>query len=98
MKKTTEEMKRATFRFIDDTCKDIAQARRMSEIEGIDVEEFDVHLNECCTKWAEYYRNMSPIKLALDGIKDIIAAGHGEDLMNDLIEKIGGGDDEQEIG
>lgn len=93
MKKTIEELKTTTFKNIDMYCKDIAQARRISEIEGIDVEEFDEYLNACCTKWAEYYQNMSPAKLALDAIREIITAGDGEDFMNSLINDIWGDED-----
>ena len=89
MKKTKEEMKRATFRFIDNTCKDIAQARRMSEIEGIDVEEFDKHLNERCTFWAEHYKDMDPIRLMFEGLSEIFEAGRGREFMDDLMKKIG---------
>ena len=84
-----EEMKAATFKMVDRTCKDIAQARRMAEIEGLDVEEFDAHLNECCTKWADYYKDMSELKLALEGPIEIVAAGHGEDLIESLSDKLG---------
>ena len=93
MNKSAEEKKKMTFELIDKFCKDIAQLRRMSEIEGVDAEEFDEYLNACCTKWAEYYKDMNPVKLALDAIKDIIVNGDGEDFMNSLIKKIGGDED-----
>ena len=89
MAKTIEEMKSETFRFIDNCCKDIAQARRMSEIEGIDVEEFDKHLNECCTFWAEHYKNMNPTRLLFEGLNEIFEAGKGREFMDDLMKKIG---------
>ena len=89
MAKTIEEMKRETFRFIDNSCKDIAQARRMSEIEGIDLEEFDKHLNECCTKWAKHYEDMDPTILLLEGLHEIFEAGKGREFMEDLMKKIG---------
>lgn len=89
MEYAKEDMERATLEYVDKTCKDIAQARRMYEIQGGDLEKFDEHLNESCTKWAEHYAGMSAIKLALEGIMEIAAAGHGEELMKDLMEKIG---------
>lgn len=88
-KTTVKELKANTFEFIDHSCKDIAQARRMSEIEGIDVEEFDKHLNECCTKWAKHYEDMDPIRLMFEGLNDIFAAGQGQDFMEDLMKKLG---------
>lgn len=89
MAKALEEMKSETFRFVDNSCKGIAQARRMSEIEGINVEEFDKHLNERCTFWAEHYRDMNPTRLLLEGLAEIFEAGKGRDFMEDLMKKMG---------
>lgn len=89
MAKTLDEMKAETFRVIDNYCKDIAQARRMSEIEGIDVEEFDKHLNECCKFWAKHYKDMNPTRLLLEGLNEIFEAGQGREFMDDLMKKIG---------
>lgn len=90
--KSMEEMKREHFKFVDKCCKDIAQSRRMAEIEGIDMDEFDKHLNECCAKWAEHYADMNPLTLALEGIGEIFAAGEGENFIRDLKAKMGDSD------
>ena len=89
MEKTLEESKSETFKFINNTCKGIAQVRRISEIEGIDVEEFDKHLNERCTFWAEHYKDMDPIRLMFEGLSEIFEAGRGREFMDDLMKKIG---------
>ena len=91
--KSKEELKAGAFEQIDTLCKGIAQTRRMSEIEGINVEEFDNHLNECCTKWAKHYNDMDPIELALEGIKEIVEAGMGDKLIEDILKGMGKGDD-----
>ena len=91
--KNQEKFKADTFEHIDALCKDIAQTRRMAETQGINTEEFDNHLNECCTKWAKHYSDMDPVELALEGIKEIFEAGMGDKLIEDILKGIGKGDD-----
>ena len=88
-----EELKAITFEHIDALCKDIAQSRRLLEVRGINTEEFDNHLNECCTKWAKHYKDMDPIKLIFEGAKELVEAGMGNELIDDIMKGMGKGDD-----
>lgn len=68
----------------DDTIEHLAFTRRMAECEGFDMVYLDEKINELCTKWHDKYAKMSQAQLAIHGMTDIIKAGHGDDLLEDL--------------
>lgn len=65
----------------------IAHVRRMAEIDGTDMEEFDAKLNALCAKKHEKFANMGEAELALYALKVIIDAGRGEELAKKLFGK-----------
>lgn len=62
----------------------IAHVRRMAEIDGADMEEFDTKLNALCTKKHEKFANMGEGELALYALKVIFDAGRGEELAKEI--------------
>lgn len=60
----------------------IAHVRRMAEVSGADMEEFDERLNKLCSEKHEKYANMSDVELAIYGLKMIIEAGNFEDFAD----------------
>lgn len=65
----------------------IAHVRRMAEIDGADMEEFDRKLNALCAKKHEMFAEMGSTALALYGLKVIFDAGEGEELFKDILGK-----------
>lgn len=65
----------------------IAHIRRMAEIDGVDMEEFDTKLNALCAKKHEKFANMGEGELALYALKVIFDAGRGEELAKELFGK-----------
>lgn len=66
----------------------IAFTRRMGELSGLDIEEFDKRLDELCTKYHNLYGNMNHAQIALVGLKEIIEAGKGEELLEHLMKSM----------
>ena len=62
----------------------IAHVRRMAEIDGTDMEEFDAKLNALCAKKHEKFANMGEGELALYALKVIFDAGRGEELAKEI--------------
>lgn len=62
----------------------IAHIRRMAELDGADMEEFDERLNELCAKKHEMFAKMGDVEIALYGLKMIFDAGAGEKLAEAL--------------
>lgn len=65
----------------------IAHVRRMAEVDGEDMEKFDARLNELCTEKHEMFEKMDEGGLALYGLKIILNAGEGEELLKDMFGK-----------
>ena len=63
----------------------IAFTRRMGELNGFDMEEFDKRIDELCTKYHNLYGDMNEMQIALHGITEVIRAGKGEELFEDLM-------------
>ena len=68
----------------DETIEHLAFTRRMAECEGHDMVYLDEKINELCTKWHNKYAEMSQTQLAIHGMTEIIKAGYGDDLLEDL--------------
>lgn len=64
----------------------ISHVRRMAELDGNDMEEFDAKLNDLCTKYHEKFASMDEIGCMLHGLKVLIEAGKGKDVMRALME------------
>jgi hypothetical protein len=62
----------------------IAHVRRMAEISGVDMEEFDAKLNELCTEKHKMFAKMDEAEVAIYGLKVILEAGKGKELFEDL--------------
>lgn len=69
---------------VDTAVDHIAFVRRITEISGEDVEQFDKELDALCTKYHEKYAEMDEFGLAIKGLMDIVKMGKGEDLLDDL--------------
>lgn len=63
----------------------IAFTRRMGELSDLDMEEFDKRIDELCTKYHNLYGDMNEMQIALHGITEVIRAGKGEELFEDLM-------------
>jgi len=66
----------------------IAHVRRMAELNGTDMEEFDAKLNALCAKKHEMFAKMDELEVAMYGLKVVLEAGKGKELF----EKIFGGE------
>lgn len=65
----------------------IAHVRRMAEISGANMEEFDERLNKLCSEKHEKYANMGEVELAIYGLKMIIEAGNFQDFADFVAEE-----------
>lgn len=63
----------------------IAHVRRMAEIDGVDMEEFDAKLNDLCAKKHEMFAKMGEMEVAIYGLKVILEAGKGKELFEDIM-------------
>jgi hypothetical protein len=57
---------------VDRACKDIATARKATEITEGDVENFDKELNEMCNKWHEKFKDMDEAEFLIYMIDDLV--------------------------
>lgn len=62
----------------------IAYIRRMAEVEGHDMEEFDAEMNKVCKRYHEKYAKMDKLRLMLKGMADILRSEHAEEFIADL--------------
>lgn len=74
---------------VENAVEHIAFVRRMAEISGTNMEEFDKRLDELCSKYHAMYADMNEMQLALHGIADIIKSGRGEEFMKELFASVG---------
>lgn len=65
----------------------IAHVRRMAEVSGEDMEKFDEMLNDLCNEKHEMFAKMGDTALTLYGLKIILNAGRGEELLEDILGK-----------
>lgn len=70
--KIDSEAKTAQQKAVDNSVKMIALARKVCEMAGEDVEEFDRELNELCNKWHDKFSKMSTVDLANFMVTDLI--------------------------
>ena len=70
--KIDSEVKTAQQKAVDNSVKMIALARKVCEMAGEDVEEFDKELNEMCNKWHDKFSKMSTVDLANFMVTDLI--------------------------
>lgn len=70
---------------IEHSIDHIAFARRMGELNDLDMEEFDKRIDGLCTKYHNMYAEMDETQLVLHGFADIIRAGKGEELFENLM-------------
>ena len=70
--KVDSEVKTAQQKAVDNSVKMIALARKVCEMAGEDVEEFDKELNEMCNKWHDKFSKMSTVDLANFMVTDLI--------------------------
>lgn len=64
----------------------IAHVRRIAEVDGLDMEEFDKRLNALCDKYHEKFAKMDELGLALHGFSVIVKAGLGDKLISEMME------------
>lgn len=64
----------------------IAHIRRVAEVDGLDMEEFDKRLNALCDKYHEKFAKMDELGLALHGFSVIVKAGFGDKLISEMME------------
>lgn len=65
----------------------ITLIRRIAEVSGADIEEFDRQLNEICTKYTNRYAAMNEVQLAVHGMMEIISHGGGDEIMELFADK-----------
>lgn len=73
-------------RTLDRSVEIIAYIRRMAESDGLDTDEFDKALNNLCQKKHEMFAKMDKIALDIYGVKVIIEAGKGRELLEKMME------------
>jgi predicted nucleic acid-binding protein len=54
-----EQIRSEMYKHIESQIKDIAMNRRLVEVDGGDVDEFDRKMNEWCDKYHDYFKDMS---------------------------------------
>ena len=74
---------------VENAVEHIAFVRRMAEVSGTNMEEFDKRLDELCSKYHAMYADMNEMQLALHGLADIIKSGRGEEFMKELFASVG---------
>ena len=62
----------------------IAHVRRMAELNGTDMEEFDAKLNDLCAKKHEMFAKMDELEVAMYGLKVVLEAGKGRELFEHI--------------
>lgn len=70
--KIDSEVKTAQQKAVDNSVKMIALARKVCEIAGEDVEEFDKELNEMCDRWHKKFAEMNAADLGRFMVTDLI--------------------------
>lgn len=71
---------------IESSVECIAHVRRMAELDDLDMEEFDKALNDLCQQKHEMFADMGEVGVTLYGLKVILEAGKGEDLVKAMME------------
>lgn len=69
---------------IESAIDHIAYVRRMAEVEGHDMEEFDAEMNKLCDKHHNKYAPMGEIALALKGMADILQSDRAEEFIEQM--------------
>lgn len=71
---------------VESSVEVIAHVRRMAELDDLDMEEFDKALNDLCQQKHEKFSEMGEIGLALYGLKILLEAGKGKELVEAFME------------
>lgn len=73
-------------RSVESSVEVIAHVRRMAELDDLDMDEFDKALNDLCQKKHEKLADMGELDVALYGLKILLEAGKGKELIKAMME------------